>query len=81
MRHKLGRYELSLLQEVGENSALSPYAYIAWENSDGEIEFGPVRWKTVYRDVETHYSASPFPGAWSNVPEGRILRVRHPDAM
>lgn len=81
MSNKLSDYELSLLHSVGVDSAPSPYVYVAWEGSNGEIEFGPVRWKTVYREGEDYYSASPFPGAWAHVPENKILRVRHPEAM
>ncbi len=55
------------------------YAFAVWNGRDG-IEMGPVRWH-YEEDGKYRYSCSPFPGAWTIVPEKDILRVRHVGAL
>lgn len=62
-------------------------AFIVWCDEDGTIQFGKVRWahrqNIIRADGSRHdsWSATPFPGAWTDVPRDRIVRVMHPDAF
>lgn len=77
--------ELKILAEVPESGALRPYAYAVWAGQDGSVEMGPVRIRrSVVQPDDTagwEYDCSPIPGAWVQVPESRIMRVRHLGAM
>lgn len=57
-------------------------AFIVWVDDQG-LQFGPVRWghRNDLPGQCDRWSASPFPGAWVDVPLKDILAVRHPDAM
>ncbi|MFF6801086.1 hypothetical protein [Streptomyces sp. NPDC012616] len=77
--------ELDILHSVPEAGALKPMAYAVWTDRDGEVQMGPVRARHVQSSHEgagMYYECSPFPGAWDrHVPEERIMRVRHLQAM
>ncbi|MFJ7489720.1 hypothetical protein ACIQZB_00415 [Streptomyces sp. NPDC097727] len=78
----LNRLEIEILHEVPMSGALKPYAYAVWTGLNGDLEMGPVRARRVEIDGGYSYECSPFPGAWDrHVPQGRIQRVRHLQAM
>lgn len=61
-------------------------AYAVWKNANDEIEFGRVRWghRNNYHTNEGVFdslSCTPFPGAWSDVPVNRIIRISHHKAF
>lgn len=91
---KLSDLELEILNDILQGKiegtkkhemAHPTVAHIAWVNSKGMIEMGPVRWGH-HGNYHTNegtfdsWDASPFPGAWTMVPLNRIVRVRHVNA-
>lgn len=83
---KLSQFELDILRRVGATNqhagigVSGSYAMVVWHGRYG-IEMGPVRWFANRGDQGMYYSCSPFPGAWSDVPEANIIRVRHINAL
>lgn len=76
--------DLEVLRDVPESGNAVPHAYAVWTDRKGDVQMGPVRWKTVQTRGDaagTYYSASPFPGAWTEIREDAFLRVRHLGAM
>jgi|UPI000563E8C5 hypothetical protein len=77
--------EIEILHAVPANGTLKPRAYAVWTDRDGETQMGPVRSRRVQTCGDmtgTYYECSPFPGTWDwYVPEERIVRVRHLQAM
>ncbi|MDQ0762039.1 hypothetical protein [Streptomyces canus] len=79
---KLSQYEIEILEDAPTSGALRPYAYAAWTDRRGDLQMGPVRNRWVDPAGTVYYQCSPFAGAWDNhVPQGRIHRVRHLQAM
>ena len=87
---KLFDGEMMILREIPTEGRLSPRAYAVWTDTEGRVQMGPVRLRRLRGALERQdgdslsayvYSCSPFPGSWTDVPEGRILRVRHLGAM
>jgi len=59
-----------------------PQAFIVWVDERGDVQFGPVRWAhRGHQGQPDRWSASPFPGAWTDVKRDQILCVRHPEAL
>ena len=59
--------------------------WVVWESTrePGRIEMGPCRGasKAGGHVTENMYDCSPFPGAWTRIPESSILRVTHGDIV
>jgi hypothetical protein len=74
----LSELEKTLLDALSDGSNNNEPLIAVWTRN-GEIEMGPVRWRTRFGNVQ--YSCSPFPGAWVYVSESEIVRVSHAGAM
>jgi hypothetical protein len=91
VKTELSHLELEILNDILDNKiegtkkhemSYPTVAYIAWIEN-GKVEMGPVRWghrNSMPKQCD-RWSASPFPGAWSDVPMKDIVRVRHIDAI
>jgi len=74
----LSELEKTLLDALSDGSNANEPLIAVWMRN-GEIEMGPVRWRSTFGMVR--YSCSPFPGAWIYVLESEIIRVSHARAM
>ncbi len=89
---KLGDLEEETIEEIlsgkieGHKETIYDHAtvaYAVWFNmNENRIEHGRVRWGhrknwITNEGREDTLSCSPFPGAWTDVPISRIIRVTH----
>lgn len=80
----LGTLENEILDSIVKETQGGAYemtrGYAVWINERGDIQMGTIRWAHEYAGT-AYYSCSPFPGAWTDVPRGNILRVSAPAAL
>lgn len=75
----ISEFEKSILETPSVDG--EDIAVVVWVARDGQLEFGRCRWRSDKGDHGVFYSVSPFPGAWTEITESQIVRVRHPRAM
>lgn len=82
--HPLSDVEIRILDRAftearSERMVEATVCVITWIDVDNFVQSGRVRWGTrgnFQPGARDSVSASPFPGAWSNVPVERIISVR-----